>query len=64
MPRPHPITPGPGQESVWSSPRPPRLEATPLRTVVGDAAQAAIEAAEQAAAMIATITVLSTTVFT
>jgi hypothetical protein len=35
-----------------------------LRTVVGDAAQAAIEAAEQAAAMIATITVLSTTVFT
>ncbi len=25
MPRPVPIAPGPGQESVWSYPRPPRL---------------------------------------
>ena len=27
--RPQPIPPGPGQESVWSYPRPPRLERTP-----------------------------------
>lgn len=26
MRRPQPITPGPGQESVWDYPRPPRLE--------------------------------------
>ncbi len=26
---PKPIPPGPGQESVWDYPRPPRLEATP-----------------------------------
>ena len=26
MPRPVPIAPGPGQESVWAYPRPPRLE--------------------------------------
>jgi uncharacterized protein (DUF427 family) len=26
MPRPKPMTPGPGQESVWDYPRPPRLE--------------------------------------
>ncbi len=26
--RPRPIKPGPGQESVWDYPRPPRLEAT------------------------------------
>ena len=34
--RPQPITPGPGQESVWDYPRPPRLEATArrLRVVV------------------------------
>jgi uncharacterized protein (DUF427 family) len=33
---PQPIQPGPGQESVWAYPRPPRLEATPrlLRVVV------------------------------
>ncbi len=28
-PRPQPITPGPGQESVWDYPRPPRLEHSP-----------------------------------
>lgn len=26
MPRPQPIAPGPGQESVWDYPRPPRVE--------------------------------------
>lgn len=26
MPRPRPVTPGPGQESVWDYPRPPRVE--------------------------------------
>ncbi|MCL6647653.1 MAG: DUF427 domain-containing protein [Chloroflexi bacterium] len=31
MPRPHPIPPGPGQESVWDYPRPPRVEPTPRR---------------------------------
>ncbi|WP_216321255.1 DUF427 domain-containing protein [Deinococcus aestuarii] len=31
MLRPHPIPPGPGQESVWDYPRPPRLERTPAR---------------------------------
>ena len=29
--RPHPIAPGPGQESVWDYPRPPRLEPTDRR---------------------------------
>ena len=29
--RPSPISPGPGQESVWDYPRPPRLEATSKR---------------------------------
>jgi uncharacterized protein (DUF427 family) len=28
MPRPQPINPGPGQESVWDYPRPPRWENT------------------------------------
>ncbi|NJK82012.1 MAG: DUF427 domain-containing protein [Chloroflexaceae bacterium] len=28
MKRPQPIKPGPGQESVWDYPRPPRLEST------------------------------------
>lgn len=27
--RPQPVTPAPGQESVWDYPRPPRLERTP-----------------------------------
>ncbi len=33
MPRPEPerITPGPGQESVWDYPRPPRVEPVPER---------------------------------
>lgn len=31
MLRPTPIQPGPGQESVWDYPRPPRLEATSKR---------------------------------
>ncbi len=33
MPRPQPerITPGPGQESVWDYPRPPRVEPVPER---------------------------------
>ena len=29
--RPKPIAPGPGQESVWDYPRPPRLESVPER---------------------------------
>lgn len=33
--RPHPIRPGPGQESVWDYPRPPRLERVPQRVRVG-----------------------------
>ncbi|NER34919.1 MAG: DUF427 domain-containing protein [Oscillatoria sp. SIO1A7] len=28
LPRPKPIPPGPGQESVWDYPRPPRIEDT------------------------------------
>ena len=32
--RPHRIEPGPGQESVWDYPRPPRLEPTALRLTV------------------------------
>jgi uncharacterized protein (DUF427 family) len=37
MPRPQPITPGPGQESVWDYPRPPRLERVTqvIRVVLG-----------------------------
>lgn len=34
MDRPVPIPPGPGQESVWDYPRPPRLERTARRLVV------------------------------
>src|SRR5436305_7872441 len=36
QPPPARITPGPGQESVWDYPRPPRVEAVPdrLRVVV------------------------------
>ncbi|HXH57415.1 DUF427 domain-containing protein [Iamia sp.] len=34
MDQPVPIAPGPGQESVWDYPRPPRLETTPKRLVV------------------------------
>ncbi len=36
MARPTPIPPGPGQESVWDYPRPPRVEAVPerLRVIV------------------------------
>ena len=35
--RPIPISPGPGEESVWAYPRPPRLEPVPvrLRVVLG-----------------------------
>jgi len=35
MPHPKPIKPGPGQESVWDYPRPPRLEdvSKPIRIV-------------------------------
>jgi uncharacterized protein (DUF427 family) len=32
--RPDPIAPGPGQESVWDYPRPPRLEPVTARLVV------------------------------
>jgi uncharacterized protein (DUF427 family) len=32
--RPTPIKPGPGQESVWDYPRPPRLEPTPRHIVI------------------------------
>lgn len=34
MNRPVPITPAPGQESVWAYPRPPKLERTPKRLQV------------------------------
>lgn len=34
MDRPAPLTPGPGQESVWDYPRPPRLERSPAHLVV------------------------------
>lgn len=34
MPRPARISPGPGQESVWDYPRPPRLERTARRVRV------------------------------
>jgi uncharacterized protein (DUF427 family) len=34
MSRPRPRTPGPGQESVWDYPRPPRVELTPERVEV------------------------------
>ena len=36
--RPVPIVPGPGQESVWDYPRPPRVEPVPerIRVVVGE----------------------------
>lgn len=34
MDRPVPTSPGPGQESVWDYPRPPRLETTHRRLVV------------------------------
>ncbi len=39
MARPAPIPPGPGQESVWDYPRPPRLEQTPRRLEVVFAGQ-------------------------
>lgn len=32
--RPEPVAPGPGQESVWGYPRPPRLEPVTARLVV------------------------------
>lgn len=32
--RPIPVRPGPGQESVWDYPRPPRLEPVPERLTV------------------------------
>jgi uncharacterized protein (DUF427 family) len=37
MRRPQPMTPGPGQESVWDFPRPPRLErsASVIKVVLG-----------------------------
>lgn len=34
MPRPRPDQPGPGQESVWDYPRPPRVEAAARRAVL------------------------------
>ncbi len=34
IPRPKPIPPGPGQESVWDYPRPPRLERSKSRVEV------------------------------
>jgi uncharacterized protein (DUF427 family) len=47
MQRPTPITPGPGQESVWDYPRPPIIETVPRRVrvevagvVVADAPEA------------------------
>lgn len=34
MRRPTPLPPGPGQESVWDYPRPPRLEREPRRVQI------------------------------
>ncbi|WP_349864215.1 DUF427 domain-containing protein [Leifsonia sp. WHRI 6310E] len=34
MPRPRPEIPGPGQESVWDYPRPPRIERVPVRVTI------------------------------
>lgn len=34
MPRPRPETPGPGQESVWDYPRPPRIERVPATVTI------------------------------
>ncbi len=34
MPRPRPLTPAPGQESVWDYPRPPRVEPVPARVTI------------------------------
>lgn len=34
MRRPQPLVPGPGQESVWDYPRPPRVEAVPQRVTI------------------------------
>lgn len=34
MPRPQPIAPGPGQESVWDYPRPPRIEPAARRVSI------------------------------
>lgn len=34
MPRPHRIEPGPGQESVWDYPRPPRVEPVHARVTI------------------------------
>ncbi|PCE13606.1 hypothetical protein AUC47_07290 [Microbacterium sp. SZ1] len=34
MRRPRPDTPGPGQESVWDYPRPPRVEPVPERVTI------------------------------
>ena len=31
---PKPVAPGPGQESVWDYPRPPRLERVPERILI------------------------------
>lgn len=39
MKRPEPVRPGPGQESVWEYPRPPRLEPTSKRIEVVFAGQ-------------------------
>jgi len=34
VPKPEPVPPGPGQESAWDYPRPPRVEPVPHRLVV------------------------------
>lgn len=34
MPRPTPVTPAPGQESVWDYPRPPRVEPVAVRITI------------------------------
>ena len=43
LPRPVPLTPGPGQESVWDYPRPPRVEpsAAPVQSAPRQARAAA-----------------------
>ncbi|GAA4541851.1 DUF427 domain-containing protein [Pseudonocardia xishanensis] len=41
-----PVTPGPGQESVWDYPRPPRAEAVARRVVVRHAGTVVVDTAD------------------
>ena len=46
MPRPQPIKPAPGQESVWDYPRPPRLDRVRKTVTVTFAGQVVAQASE------------------